>query len=673
MSTQDRLKKRADFLRDELNKHAQLYYVQDRPEISDRDYDKLLRELQRIEEKYPELVSTDSPTVRIGGEPIEEFKKVQHKVPMMSLENALNREEVISFYNKLEKTLNIQTPLVTCEPKIDGVAISLVYENSVFVSGATRGNGIIGEDVTENLKTIKTLPLKLSQFIEGRLEVRGEVYIGKKDFLTLNEEREIDGDMIFANPRNAAAGSLRQLNPKITAKRKLKTLLYQVIEPEKYGIDSQIKTFGFLSNIGLPTQTEGQLCSNLEELLGYLDIWEDKRIVHDIDIDGIVIKLDEITRREVLGSTAKAPRWAIAYKFPPEEKETKIKNIDITVGRTGTLTPTAILEPIHLSGTIVQRASLHNQDEIDRKDIRIGDTVVVHKAGEIIPQVIKVILEKRPENSKPYTIPPICPVCGSKAVRLPGESLLKCTNSSCDAQIKERLVHFASRQAMDIRGLGEKIIAQLIDTKRVTNIADLYFLDIPSLADLERLGEKSATNIINSIKESKKRPLSALINALGIKNVGEKMAADLAEKFLTLDDLILASRNEKELEEVEGIGPIIAKSLNSFFSESQNISTVEKLREAGVNFYTEQSLSNHANLPWLGKRFVLTGELTTMTRNEASEKIKNMGGKTNESVSKKTDFVIVGSSPGRKYKKAMELKITVLTEKEFLEKLKTFI
>lgn len=664
------LKKRAEFLREELTRHAQLYYEQDSPEISDFQYDVLIRELQDIEQKYPVLVTPDSPTHRVGGAPREGFVKVKHKNPMMSLDNALNRDELASFYEKLSKSLEIRAPQVVCEPKIDGVAISLIYQDGVFISGATRGNGRIGEDVTENLKTIRTMPLRLNEALNGRLEVRGEVCIDKDDFALLNDTREEAGETLFANPRNAAAGSLRQLNPKITATRKLNIYLYQIIEPEKQGITSQNEIFKRLKKLGLPVQGEERTCNSLEEILLYLDFWTKKRFDHPIDTDGVVVKLDNLSQRAGLGSTAKAPRWAIAFKFPPEEKLTLIKDIEVTVGRTGTLTPTAILEPVHLSGTIVQRANLHNQDEIDRKDIRIGDMVIVHKAGEIIPEVISVDLNKRKNDSKPYRLPETCPVCDARAVRLPGEAALKCSNTSCPAQVKEGIVHFASRQAMDIRGLGDKIVAQLVDSKRIKNIADLYSLDILTLISMDRMGKKLAQNILDAIEKSKKRSLASLINALGIRNVGEKTAQELAERFRTLDALAKSSiETEYKLEMMDGIGPIITKSLNTFFTEPHNKAMIERLRIAGINFELEGPATNKEELPWNGFKFVLTGELSSMTRTEASEKIKALGGQTSSSVSKKTNFVLVGTNPGSKYSKAQKLGVPILDEEAFLDKL----
>ncbi len=670
MAVPESLKKRVSELRAELKRHAELYYVQDSPEITDFEYDQLLRELAAAEEKYSELRTADSPTHRVGGAPREGFVKVEHSEPMMSLDNALDKDELRSFYAKTSQALGVDSVQVLCEPKIDGLAVSLIYEDGVFVSGATRGDGRVGEDITANLRTIKSLPLTLRDTVRGKLEVRGEICMDKKGFALLNAAREEAGEPLFANPRNAAAGSVRQLDPKVTAVRKLKIYLYQVVDPEKHGIRSQKEMLETIGRLGLPVQGSERLCSTLEEVESYLEAWTEKRFEHPIDTDGVVVKLDDIGLRAMLGATSKAPRWAIAFKFPPEEKVTRIIDIEITVGRTGTLTPTAVLEPVHLSGTVVRRAILHNQDEIDRKDIRIGDYVLVHKAGEIIPEVIKVEKERRPEGTVPFRIPDICPVCGSGAVRLKGEAAVKCSNSSCPAQIKEGISHFASRAAMDIRGLGEKIVALLVEKGIVSDFADLYMVRTEDLIPLERMGEKSARNITEAIEKSKNRPLGALINALGIRNVGERTANDLAEKFRSLELLseTAVSRTD-ELESMEGIGPVVAESLRVFFLEPHNDHVIRRLKEAGVNMVIESPAKPRVDLPWSGLKFVLTGELSTMTRPEASEKIKALGGETSDSVSRKTNFVVTGEKPGSKLLKARSLGIEVLEEEDFIKRL----
>lgn len=667
----ENLKKRAEELRSELNRHARLYYEQDAPEISDFEYDKLMRELQEIEKKYPELIAPNSPTRRIGGAPSEGFAKVPHAVPMMSLENALNREELASFYSKLCEALSDENVEVVCEPKIDGLAVSLIYEDGIFVGGSTRGDGHVGEDVTANLRTIRTLPLQLAKPIPGHFEVRGEVCIDKKGFVALNAAREERGERLFANPRNAAAGSLRTLDPRETARRKLKIYLYQIIEPEKYGIKTQREMLDEIVALGLPLQGADVVCSSLAAINAYLDNWETKRIEHPIDTDGVVVKLNNVPMRETLGTTAKAPKWAIAYKFPPEEKLTQVRDIEVTVGRTGILTPTAVFDPIHLAGTIVKRANVHNQDEIDELDLRIGDHVWVRKAAEIIPEVVRVEYDKRPPDTVPFKLPDKCPVCGAPAVRFSGEAAVKCTNSSCSAQVKERIVHFASRSAMNITGLGEKIVSQLIDIGMIRDFADIYNLKAERLAELDRFGEKSAQNLMSAIEKSKSRPLAALINGLGIPNIGEKTASDIAERFRSLRRLEqTACENEPELELIDGVGTVLAQSLHVWFSEPHNKRLLDRLESAGIRFEMEGETTDRANLPWNGLKFVLTGELSQMTRADAREKIKALGGTTSESVSKKTNYVVVGESPGSKYAKAQKLGITILDENEFIEKLK---
>ncbi|MCK9436637.1 MAG: NAD-dependent DNA ligase LigA [Synergistaceae bacterium] len=670
MAVPESLKKRVSELRAELKRHAELYYVQDTPEITDFEYDQLLRELAAAEENYPELLTADSPTHRIGGAPREGFVKAEHSEPMMSLDNALDKEELRSFYVKMAQALGLESAEVLCEPKIDGLAVSLIYEDGIFTSGATRGDGRVGEDITANLRTIKSLPLKLRDMVRGRLEVRGEICMDKKGFAALNAAREEAGEPLFANPRNAAAGSVRQLDPKVTAARKLKIYLYQAVDPNRHGIKSQKEMLETISRLGLPVQGSERLCSSLEEVESYLEEWTEKRFEHPIDTDGVVVKLNDIAMRSMLGATSKAPKWAIAFKFPPEEKVTRIIDIEVTVGRTGTLTPTAVLEPVHLSGTVVRRAILHNQDEIDRKDIRIGDYVLVHKAGEIIPEVIRVEKERRPEGTAPFRIPEICPVCGSRAVRLTGESAIKCSNRSCPAQIIEGISHFASRAAMDIRGLGDKIVALLVEKGIVSDFADLYMISTEDLIPLERMGEKSARNITEAIEKSKKRPLGALINALGIRNVGERTANDLAEKFRSLELLSETAVNRTdEIESMEGIGPVIAESLRVFFLEPHNANVIRRLKEAGVNMAIEGPVKPRDDLPWSGLKFVLTGELSSMTRSEASEKIRGLGGETSDSVSRKTDFVVTGENPGSKLLKARSLGIEVLEEEDFIKRL----
>lgn len=666
MENNENLRNRIEALRKEIERHSKLYYENDSPVISDFQYDSLVRKLQKMEEEHPDLKDANSPTVKIGGEPQERFDKVPHAQPMMSLDNALNEEELESFVKKLRASLSDENLELVCEPKIDGLAISLIYENGKFVSASTRGNGYIGEDVTENVRTIVNLPAVLSEEIPGRLEVRGEVCMDKKTFADLNTLRDENGLSLFANPRNAAAGSLRQLDPEITAQRKLKVFLYQVVAPEEYGIKTQHEMLSWLEKYGFPVQGEQLLCTTDEKLFGYIRAWSEKRFTHFIDTDGVVVKLNKLSLRASLGETAKSPRWAIAFKFPPEEKITKVTDIEVTVGRTGVLTPTAVLEPVQLSGTIVQRASLHNQDEIERKDIRIGDYVKVRKAGEIIPEVLEVDLTRRSETSTPYFLPETCPVCGTKVIKIGGEVAIKCPNMSCPSQVRERISYFASRPAMNILGLGTKIIEQLITSGLVKDVADLYYLDVYKLSSLDRMGVKSAENIISSVGKSKTRPLYALISALGIPNIGGKTATDLARAFKSLEALSDTAVNEPEkIELIDGIGTVVADSINKYFSDPHNQDIIRRLEATGVSMSDDSEEGKFS-----GKKFVLTGELISMSRNIAAEKIRNLGGDIASSVSKKTDYVVVGDNPGSKYEKAKALNITILNEQEFLDLLK---
>lgn len=664
--------KRAEDLRREIARHEYLYYVMDAPEIEDHAYDLLLRELEGIEKAHPELLASDSPSMRVMGEPRGEFHKVRHTNPMQSLDNALDTEELRAFYERVAKTLGRESAdglEWVCEPKIDGLAVSLLYEDGVFLRGATRGDGVTGEDVTQNIRTIRSLPLRLQNAPEGVVEVRGEVCMAREDFAELNRAREEAEESLFANPRNAAAGSLRQLNHRITASRKLKIYLYNIQDAANFGIDSQWVLLDRLKAWGLPTQSSRALCSDLAQIEEYLALWGNERFANSVNTDGVVLKLNALALREELGSTAKAPRWAIAFKFPPEEKRTKILRIEISVGRTGALTPTAILEPVQLSGTTVQRASLHNQDEIDRKDIRVGDTVWVHKAGEIIPEVLSVDTDSRDGTQLPYRIPYVCPVCQSAAVRLPTEAAIRCPNKSCPAQLQEEILHFVSRQCMDINGIGEKLVAQLTANGMLRSVADIYDLDAESLARLDRMGEKSAKKLTEAVASSKDRPLSAVLNALGIRNVGRKTASDIASHFRSLDALIAA--NEEELAAVEGVGPVVAASVRMFFDDPHNMETVGRLRGAGVNMSMkeEPSAERPSAAPFSGKKIVFTGELSSMTRAEGEALIASMGAEIVNSVSKKTGVVIVGDKPGSKYKRAISLSVPVWDEVEFLRQL----
>ncbi len=662
----EELRKRAEKLRDEIRKHDYHYYVLDQPLISDAEYDRLVRELEEIERSYPELVTPDSPTQRVGGQVLKGFAVVRHRVPLLSLDNAFSQGELEAFDRRIKEKLGKEAVDYVCELKIDGVSVALVYQDGVLVSGATRGDGMVGEDVTQNVRTIRSLPLRLNRQIR-RLEVRGEVYMPKEAFARLNREREERGEKNFANPRNAAAGSLRQLDPKVTAGRTLSIFVYDILYIEGEEVPSQLQTLEFLAEIGLPVDKNYRWCSSINEVISFCEEWQEKR--HDLpyEIDGVVVKLNSIPARGFLGTTAKSPRWAIAYKFPAEEKETRIISIELNVGRTGVITPTAVMEPVSLAGTTVSRASLHNYDYIREKDIRIGDRVIVHKAGDIIPEVLRSLPERRTGEEIEFKMPETCPACGSKVVRFSGEVAYRCDNINCPARLKESLVFFASREAMDIEGLGPALVEQLVDRGMVRNVADLYYLTEEQLAGLERMGPKSARNLIKALEESKKRPLHRLLNALGIRYVGSKTARLLAERFRDIEQF--ADISPEELMSVPEVGEKIAESVIAFFAEPRNWETIRKLKDAGVNTVEGES-SKGKDERFAGKTFVLTGALDSMTRSEAAKAIEERGGKVTSSVSGKTDYVVVGRDPGSKYDKAVALGVTILDENEFLDMLK---
>ncbi|MDR1915349.1 MAG: NAD-dependent DNA ligase LigA [Synergistaceae bacterium] len=667
----DEARRRAEFLRREIAANDELYYVLDSPVIEDHEYDALLRELAEIERAYPELITPDSPNAHVRGTARAEFRKFAHTVPMQSLDNALNRSELESFFERTARALSDGSYEISwvCEPKIDGLAVSLIYANGVLETGSTRGDGMVGEDVTHNIRTIKSLPLRLKRFSEGSVEVRGEVCMSREDFALLNQAREESGDQLFANPRNAAAGSVRQLDHNVAASRKLSVFLYHVVDAPRFGIKSQSELLRWLEDEGLPTHGHDRECRDAGDIYAYLEEWDKKRFTDSINTDGVVVKLNDLELRDRLGSTAKAPRWAIAFKYPPEEKRTRVLGIDISVGRTGALTPTARLEPIQLSGTTVQRASLHNQDEIDRKDIRVGDMVWVHKAGEIIPEILRVDYEARAGDEIPFMIPPVCPVCGTEAVRLPSEAAIRCPNRSCGAQLQEGLLHFVSRDCMDISGMGERIIRQLTERGLVRSAADIYELSAESLTDLERVAGKSAKKLEEAIDASRGRPLHAVINALGIRNVGKKTARDIAIHFRSMDALIAA--DEQELANLDGVGPAIAASIVSYFSDPHNMSVVERLKDSGVNMIIEdegESPRSRSEI-FAGKRMVFTGELTAMPRQKAESLVESLGASTSASVSKRTDILVAGAAPGSKYNKALSLGIEIWDEAAFLERL----
>ena len=660
----DEAKKRIENLRRQIQRHDRLYYVLDNPKISDRDYDLLMRELIELEKQNPSLISQDSPTQRVGGSPLSKFETVNHKIPLLSLDNALNKEELSDFDERARKGLDHTGQVeYVCELKIDGLAVSLIYEKGVFVKGATRGDGMHGEDITENLRTIKAIPLRLDENIS--IEVRGEVYLPLKEFYKLNEEREKDGEPVFANPRNAAAGSLRQLDPKVTAKRPLSMFCYGAVL-NKYEIlnpKSQLDILETLKICGFRINPNVKVCKGIEQVIKFCDEFEEKREKLDYEIDGIVVKVNDLESQKKLGTTMKSPRWAVAYKFPPQQKETTIESISVQVGRTGVLTPVAHLKAVRLGGVTVKNATLHNEDEIARKDIRIGDHVIVQRAGDVIPQVVRVIKEKRDERAKIFHMPKHCPVCGGDVYREADEAALRCINSSCPAKLKESIRHFASRQAMDIEGIGEALADELVESGLVKDISDLYYMKKPDILRLERKADKSAENILAAIEASKARGLDRVIFALGIINVGRRAAELLAENFGDIDSLMNAG--DDQLTSIEGIGPKIAASITAYFKDKHNHHLVERLRKAGVSLRsTVDSRQSTGRLK--GKTFVFTGTLAGMSREEAEAKVKALGGKATSSVSKNTDYVVAGTEPGSKYDKAEKLGVKILSEQRFI-------
>ena len=652
-------------LNQQLAEWAHAYYVKDAPKVEDSEYDKVYHELVSLEQEHPELISNDSITQRVGGDILSGFSKVTHKVPMMSLNNAFNKNDLIDFENRIKKLTS--TPInYMVELKIDGLAINLRYENGKFIQGATRGDGVVGEDITHNLKTVKSIPLSLAKPLT--IEVRGECYMPKKSFIELNEAREAEGENVFANPRNAAAGSLRQLDPKIAAKRNLSTFIYTVADTTGFDFNSQNDSLIELEELGLKINNERKLCDSIDEVWDYIENFRDKRHELDYEIDGIVIKVNDFTAQEEIGYTVKAPRWAIAYKFPAEEAETVIRDIEWTVGRTGVVTPTAVMDPVQLAGTTVARASLHNVDLITEKDIRLLDHVMIHKAGDIIPEVTRVLTDKRDETSVPYEFPTHCPTCDSELERIESEVALRCMNPMCPAQIKEGLNHFVSRNAMNIDGLGPRVLEQMYDKDIIKNVADLYFVTEEELLTLEKIKEKSANNILTAISQSKNNSLEKLLFGLGIQHVGAKAAKLIAEEFGTIEQIMVA---EKEtINAIDTIGPVIADSIEKYFSNEEVKELVAELKRAGVNTdYLGQTAADLASVesPFKDKVIVLTGKLTHFNRNEAKEKIEALGGKVTGSVSKKTDIVVAGEDAGSKLEKAEKLEITVWNETQMVE------
>ncbi|HKB83063.1 MAG TPA: NAD-dependent DNA ligase LigA [Burkholderiales bacterium] len=658
---------RADRLRRELERANHNYYIKDAPSIPDAEYDRLLRELQSLETQHPELSGLDSPTRRIGAAPLAAFRQVTHAMPMLSLSNAFDETEVEAFDRRVREALAEDGPVrYAVEPKFDGLAISLTYRDGLFVTGATRGDGYTGEDVTTNLRTVRAIPLRLQGKPPPLLEVRGEVLMLKRDFETLNREQRDRGEKEFANPRNASAGSLRQLDSRVTASRRLTFFAYGLGTVEgKVPLDTHSHQLDHLQSLHLPVTSEREVVEGVQGLLQYYRAIGEKRLALPYEIDGVVYKVDDLGSQARLGFASRAPRFAVAHKFPAQEEITQVLDIGVQVGRTGVLTPVARLAPVFVGGVTVTNATLHNEDEVRRKDVRIGDHVIVRRAGDVIPEVASVVRERRPADAREFVMPDKCPVCGSRVERLEGEAVTRCTAGLfCAAQRKQALLHFAGRRAMDIEGLGEKLVDQLVDAELVKTPADLYRLELQTLSNLERMAEKSATNVLDAIEKSKKTTLPRFIFALGIRNVGETTARDLARHFGKLKSLMRA--DETELQQAPDVGPVVAQSIAHFFAEPHNRGIIAQMRAAGVH-WPETEIVEALKLPLSAKTFVLTGTLPGLTREEAKERIESRGGKVAGSVSKKTDYVVAGADPGGKLDKARELGVPVLDEAGLLE------
>ena len=659
--TRKRAEKEIRKLREEIREHNYNYYVLDAPVISDAEWDKLLRRLEQLESMYPDLVTPDSPTQKVGAPPLEEFGTVEHAVPMLSLQNAFDAGEVAEFDKRVRKLLEKDSIEYVAEPKIDGLAVQLVYRDGVFLKGATRGDGRTGEDVSVNLRTIKPLPLRLRGGPPSELVVSGEVYMSKRDFAALNRRREEEDEPVFANPRNAAAGSLRQLDSAITQSRNLKIFLYSIGRAEGAEFASQSEVLYALRTWGLPVNREIEVVGSIEKALGFHRRLEAERNKLDYEIDGIVLKVNSLAEQERLGQISRSPRWAIAYKFQPEQASTVVKDIVVQVGRTGALTPVAIMEPVQVGGVTVERATLHNQDEIDRKDVRIGDTVIVQRAGDVIPEIVAPVRQKRTGREKKFKIPAKCPVCGTSVHRDPDEAVARCTNMSCPAMIKQTIKHFAGKGAMDIDGLGSKIADQLVEKGVIHSVADIYRLEMDDIVNLERLAEKSAKNLIEAIDRSRQTTLSRFIYALGIRHVGEHVATVLADRFSSIEELRKAAA--AQLMEIDEVGPRVAESITNFFSEPLNTEVVDRLLSYGVRY--ERPEGRDAPGALRGKVFLFTGSLSTMKRSEAKRLVEERGGTAASSVSRKVDYVVVGEDPGTKLGRARELGLEIITEDEF--------
>jgi DNA ligase (NAD+) len=653
-------KKRIQKLREDVVFHEKKYYVENNPQISDYEFDMLIKKLINLERQFPELITPESPTQRVGEQPIESFVSVEHGTPMLSLDNCYSMEELKEFEERIQKIIPTENIIYVAELKIDGLGISGIYRDGKFTQAITRGDGLQGDDVTANVKTIRSFPLAISQ--SGELEVRGEIYLPFPSFRRINRRREKEGLPQFANPRNAAAGSIRLLDPKEVDSRMLDVFLYTLfVEGEEK--KSQWQSLQFMKKLGFKTNPHSRRCSSLDDVISFYEEWKEHRDMLDYDVDGIVIKVDSVEQQRQLGSTAKFPRWAISFKFPARQATTQIKDIVVQVGRTGALTPVAVLEPVKLSGTTISRSTLHNEDEVQRKDIRIGDFVLIERSGDVIPKVVKVIKEKRTGIEAPFSFPKECPVCHTAAFRSDDEAISRCINPSCPAKLKESLLHYSSRRAMNIETLGDALVNQLIENNLVQTIPDLYTLKFEDLVELERMGPKSSLNLLDEIERSKERDLARLIYALGIRFVGERTAQAIASVFRDLDSLIKATTDE--LIQIEDVGPKVAASIVFFFQQPEHKKLIDKLHEAGVHFFSQaESVSEEG--PLSGQTFVLTGKLTKFSRGEARIEIEQRGGTVTSTVSRKTDYVIAGDDPGSKLEKAQKLGVSVLDERDFL-------
>ncbi|HEX77733.1 MAG TPA: NAD-dependent DNA ligase LigA [Dehalococcoidia bacterium] len=660
----NKVKERIEELRKLINYHNYRYYVLDSPEISDAEYDGLMRELKRLEEEHPELITPDSPTQRVGAAPVEAFGVVEHPRPLLSLGNAFDLEELRAWHKRISGMLGTQDFDFVAELKIDGLAVALTYEDGLFVRGATRGDGLRGEDITQNLRTIKSIPLSVLKEAPPRFEVRGEVYLSKAGFKKLNEERAREGQSLFANPRNAAAGSVRQLDPRITAQRPLDIFIYMLGYAEGKPVpDTHWETLEYLKALGFKVNPASARLESLADVEDYYQTWLHRREELPYETDGVVVKVNPISLHERLGSVGHEPRWAIAYKFPAIQATTKLVRIEVNVGRTGSLNPFAILEPVQVGGVTIKQAALHNEDDIRRKDIREGDVVVVQRAGEVIPEVVGPVVSRRTGQERVFTMPRHCPVCGAEVMRPQGEVMTYCTNAACPAQIQRRFEHFVSRGGMDIRGLGERWVNALLTNGLVKDVADIYYLTKEQILGLERMAEKSASNLLASIEASKERPLPRVLFALGITHIGEEMAELLAQHFGSIDRL--AQATQEELTSIPTVGPKIAESVVAFFRQEANRQLIDKLRRAGVRLEAEATVPTA--LPLAGQEFVITGTLAAFPRSQAERRIKELGGAVGSSVTKKTTYLVVGADPGSKLDKARSLGTKLLSEAEFLD------